>query len=194
MAFFVNGFNSPNSLEAWLRVKGIDTALWGQGGAKGVAQLWDELSQGEITLQDDPPLRLVHVVQITIRRQNDILVEGEQEFDNGQRRWRNLLPSEKMQPGENYLDAAQRCLQEELGVDKRDISFVASTYGQKQMVADSPSYPGLLTQSTFHTIEAIVYGLPGNDFWHENSANQHGRSDPVRRHHWVWRSCDLIES
>lgn len=63
-------------------MSGIDTSLWGEGNAKTIGHLWDELREGEARLQDDPPLRLVDAVQIIIRRGKQILVEARQELGN----------------------------------------------------------------------------------------------------------------
>ncbi|HEX6383033.1 MAG TPA: NUDIX domain-containing protein [Anaerolineae bacterium] len=177
--------DSVKALEKWLAQRGIDTSGWGTGGTKSVINLWNELQEGDVALQDTPPLRVVHVVQVIIRRQNSILIEAMQEFGDGSRRYRNQPPSEKVKTGEDYLDAALRCLREELGVDERDVVFNLSSYKQVQVQADSPSYPGLPTQYTFHLIEAAVKGLPEANFWHDNAT--YGEGDPVKRHYWVWQ-------
>lgn len=183
--FLVEETNRIKELEKWLARRGIDTSAWGTGDAKSVKNLWYELQEGDIVLQDNPLLRLVHVVQVMIRRQNKILIEAMQEFGDGSRRYRNQPPSEKMKSSESPTDAARRCLWEELGVNETDVAFDQSSYKQVQAQADSPSYPGLPTQYTFHLIEAVVAGLPSTDFWHDNEAR--GEGDPVKRHYWVWQ-------
>jgi ADP-ribose pyrophosphatase YjhB (NUDIX family) len=170
----------------WLEERGIDTRSWRPPGAKQVGELWREIAEGEATIQDTPPLRLVNVVQLIIRRGDFILVEAEQELGNGGKRWRNRPPSEKMKAGESVTDAALRCLREELGVDMERVTLLGDTLTQSEQVAESPSYPGLPTQYTFHSLEAEVDGLPDVDFWRVNSAFFKG-GDPVRRHRWAWR-------
>ena len=177
--------NRINELEKWLAQRGIDTSEWGTGNTKSVKNLWYEFKEGDMALRDNPLLRVVHVVQVIIRRQNKILIEAMQEFDDGSRRYRNQPPSEKMKSSESPTDAALRCLWEELGINEIDVTFDQSSYKQIQAQADSPSYPGLPTQYTFHLIEAVVAGLPGTDFWHDNET--YGEGDPVKRHYWVWQ-------
>ena len=181
----LNIFQSEDQLQNWLNQVNIDTSLWGEGNAKTVSHLWDEIVCGEAAVQDSPPLRLVDVTQIIIRRGKQILMETKQELENGQVRFRNQPPSEKMKAGENYTDAALRCFHEELGVEETAVTFLHNTYTQMESETDSLSYPGLKTRYTFHIIEAIVAGLPDEDFWQENTA--YGTGDPVKRHHWTWR-------
>ncbi|MCP4423240.1 MAG: NUDIX domain-containing protein [Chloroflexi bacterium] len=181
----MKNFENVKGLQKWLHTHNIDTSLWGEGNAKTINNLWDELTGGEIAIQDDPPLRLVNVVQILIRKGKRLLLEAEQEFGDGQRRFRNQPPSEKMKPGENYVDAAVRCLQEELAVSTEDATLLTKTYKQIQRDSDSLSYPGLKTVYTFHIVEAQVKGLPEEDFWQDNQA--YGGGDPVRRHLWIWQ-------
>ena len=178
-------FRSIVELRAWLHAAGIDISSWGEGNAKTIEHLWDELRAGEAIIQDQPPLRLVDVVQLLVRRDGQFLLEVEQELENGQRRFRNQPPSEKIKPGEHYLEAARRCFQEELGISPSDVIFSAETYERVQVESDSLSYPGLTTRYTFHRVEAQVTGLPDADFWRENRA--YGAGDPVRRHLWQWQ-------
>lgn len=176
---------SVKRLEVWLAQSGIDTTAWGADGTKSTIDLWHELQQGDIVLQDNPPLRVVHVVQVIIERQGKILIEAVQEFGDGSQRQRQQPPSEKIKVTESYADAALRCLKEELGVNEADIAIDLSSHRQKYVQADSPSYPGLPTAYTFHLINATIMGLPNVDFWYDNVA--FGTGDPVKRHYWVWQ-------
>lgn len=177
-------FSKPEELADWLSAKEIDFSRWGVGGTKSINNLWDEYLNHEITFQNNPPMRIVQVVQVLIRRGNRILLEVEQVLGNSHRRYRNQPPSEKMKAGESYIAAAVRCLDEELGLTRADIAFIGSGYERVEAVTESPSYPGLRTRYTFHLIEAVAKGLPEEDFWRDNYANGHG--DPVRRHLWAW--------
>jgi hypothetical protein len=180
-------FETIGQLQTWLAAKQIDLARWGAPGAKSLGNLWDEYVAGEVTFQDDPPLRIVQVVQVIIRRGNRILVEVEQEFNNHQRRSRKQPPSEKLKAGETYVEAAQRCLEEELGLRSGEMAFIGPGGNEPlQVVVESPSYPGLTTRYTFHTVEAIVKGLPDDNFWLDNHSFAAG--DPIRRHHWAWQA------
>lgn len=178
-------FKYVNELVVWLNQHNIDTSLWGEGNAKSVIHLWDELASGEVALLDDPPRRIVHVVQVVIRRGRQVLLEAEQIMENGSRRFRNQPPSEKIKYGESYLEAATRCLHEELGVAPEAIQLLPESHALRRELLDSYSYPGLLTEYTFHMVEAAVLGLPEEPFWRGNKAVLMG--DPVKRHLWVWR-------
>lgn len=187
----VNQFEDIHALEAWLRENGIDFEEWGQKSSKSLRNLWQEMVAGEVQLKENPALRVVDVVQIIIRKNGKILVEAEQEFYNGQRRFRNQPPSEKIKPGETVQDAACRCLQEELGIPIENITLQLGSHQQHQTNTNSISYPGLPSQYNFHLLEATVSGLPDADFWRENQTN--GLVDPVKRHRWVWRPMDSIK-
>lgn len=179
-------FETLEAVNHWLDQSGIDASGWGAGGSKTVAQLWDELRSGDCAVQLAPARRVVNVLQLIIRKEGYVLLEVEQEFGSGRRRQRQGLPSEKMKPGESCQEAAARCLAEELGVEKTMARFDASSCRETTSTAESPSYPGLLTQYNFHTIEAAVDGLPEHDFWRVNIAYADG-GDPIKRHRWGWR-------
>jgi hypothetical protein len=182
----VINFGDIDELSVWLTAKGINVSRWGAGGRKSVANLWDEIVNGETYIQDDPPLRMVNVTQVIVRKGNRFLREVEQEFGDGTCRPRNNPPSEKMMHDESCTEAALRCLEEELGINKHNVTFVTAGCRQEQKVLESPSYPGLLSQYTFYIVEADVKGLPDTDFWRDNSA--FGQGDPIKRQHWVWRT------
>ncbi len=179
------GFANAQALESWLMAHSVSTDSWGRTGAKTVANLWHEYEQGEILFEEDPPTRLVRVVQIILRREDYVLHELAQEFSDGRLRRREQPPSEKIYVGESQFAAAARCLREELGLDARDICLLNSTAEGERTLADSPSYPGLQTRYTIYTVEAAAADLPEGDFWRENEAAAEG--DPVRRHLWGWR-------
>ena len=178
-------FANQEDLARWLAKKGIDTRSWGKGSYKSIANLWDEYLAGEVAFEECPSMRVVRVVQILLRQNGDILLEIEQEFRNGERRQRNQPPSEKIKGDENGLDAALRCLQEELELSREQIDALRVDEEREELIVDSPSYPGLPTRYTFQKIWAHVSGLPQEDFWRENKAAQEG--DPVHRHLWGWR-------
>lgn len=181
---FVVKLSSIQELENWLINKGINTSHWGVGNTKSLLHLWHELQSGDACLTESPPMRVVNVVQVFIRRDNLLLLETIQEMANGQRRYRNQPPAEKMKLNEHYLDAASRGLFEELGIMTDRISFIEQTHYTRTFISESPSYPGLSSQYTFHDIEANIDGLPKNDFWYENHAFEKG--DPIKKHYWSW--------
>ena len=187
----VNRFVNMHILAQWLGNHDIDFDGWGRNGSKSLLQLWRELEAGEVQLNENPPLRVVNVVQIIIRRDGHILVEAEQEFFNGQRRFRNQPPSEKIKADETVQAAAYRCLREELGAPLDNITLLMEKYQQYQANTNSISYPGLPSQYNFHLLEAAVSDLPGDDFWRENLVD--GLVDPVKRHRWTWQPAETVK-
>lgn len=181
----VKDFDGPDELTGWLQENGIDTAVWGTGPFKTIANLWDEYVHGEVCFEANPPLRMVQVVQVLVQRENSTLIEVEQVFRDGKRRYRNQPPAEKIKPNENGIDAAYRCLNEELGLGRDQVYFMAAEQEREEMVTDSLSYPGLLTRYTIQRIRARVTGLPNENFWRENTAVREG--DPISRHLWAWQ-------
>lgn len=177
--------NNSTELDTLLTANGIDTETWGSGATKSVDHLWREIEQGESTIRLDPLRRVLSgVVQVIIRRQGLLLIDAEQILLNGQKRVRNIPPSEKMQPGESYAEAAIRGLQEELGVSAEHVVILAETHQEVHESRVSWSYPGLLTVYPVHKVEALVHGLPAYDFWtieHPDSTDS-----TVGRHKWVW--------
>ncbi|GIK42319.1 MAG: hypothetical protein BroJett011_61520 [Chloroflexota bacterium] len=177
-------FASTIELKTWLESKGIDTTRWGIDGAKTVENLWAELIEGESQLQDDPPQRQVRVVNVMIRAGQRLLVEGEQEFGANQSRYRGQPPAEKLKPGESPVEAAIRCLQEEMEVNPNRVQVLSWTEEPEQILLDSPSYPGLATCYTRYEVEARVTGLPRRPFTTTETAHDDG--DPVKYHQWLW--------
>lgn len=177
-------FNKLQDLAYWLDNIGVDVSQWTANASKTIENLWDEYVNEDVSFQDDPPLRIVQVVQVIASHQDKILFEVEQEFTTGKRRSRKQPPSEKIKAGEKLHDAALRCLHEEVGLDPTQVRFIESNYEKEQETKESPSYPGLMTQYTVHTLEAEVTGLPTQRFWRLNWAAEEG--DPVKRHLWDW--------
>jgi ADP-ribose pyrophosphatase YjhB (NUDIX family) len=178
-------FQNIAELERWLSAQAVDTARWGSDGAKTVENLWQEYRRGEVAFQDEPAARMVNVVQILLRRGDLLLIEIAQELDEGRMRQRGLPPSEKFIAGESPLAAARRGLMEELALDPARVESIELAGDAFKRAVESPSYPGLLTIYTVHTVEVLGADLPAADFWLDNKAALHG--DPVQRHLWGWR-------
>ncbi len=179
-------FPTPAALAAWLQAQQIDTTTWGQGAAKRVEDLWRETQQAESALYPDAPLRRVQVVELLIEAEGRQLIEAEQLLTSGQVRRRNQPPSEKMLPGEDPFATARRCLAEELAVtDDRHIHFPPQQVRERQLLVESASYPGLVTQFTFYRVAVQVQSLPDAPFTTNNAAHHHG--DPVVAHRWQWQ-------
>ena len=92
-----------------------------------------------------------------------------------------------MKHGECHLEAAARCLQEELGLEPQDFEILPDTYRQRQDELESPSYPGLHTCYVFHVVEAKVKGLPTTNFWTDETIQN--PTDPIKRHYWTWQTA-----
>lgn len=177
--------DSEEQLEALLVSEGIDLSEWGVGKAKTTRDLWNEITEGVSVIETGPICRTVPVVQVLIRKDGYILIEAEQRLKDGRLRRRNILPSEKIRPGEDLEAAAIRCLLEEVGVDRQDVEIIEAPSRQVDEETESPSYPGLNTKYSFKIVETRVRGLPDSDFWTlESSDNE---DDPVHSHHWTWR-------
>lgn len=184
-------FTDAGQLKSWLRAHGVDTTGWGQQAAKTVADLWQEVQQGECQLILDEtthrPLRTVQVVEVHIIWEDKLLHEQSQQFADGRIRTRNRPPSEKLHPGETPLAAARRCIQEELAVAVTAITVPLQTPAKRVVCDESGSYPSLLSEYTFYTVHARVVGLPEHDFTTPNAAHSDG--DPIVAHHWSWVPC-----
>ncbi len=139
-------------------------------------------------LQSNPPLRVVRVVRVIVRRGGYILIEQEQLFGDGRRRRRDLPPSEKLLKGEAPVDGARRCLVEELRITPTEIEILDTHFPPQKQTIDSHSYPGLPSQYLLYTVEARLTGLPTGAFSTRNSAVKSG--DPVVETCWVWRQED----
>ena len=178
-------FKSPTVLANWLVAKGVDLSQWGQASAKSVEDLWHEIINHDMVIDEDPLLRVVEVVTVIIRDGERVLIETAQQFKDGRRRSRNRPPSDKIKLGENYREAAIRCLDEELGIVSEQVQIMTNTHHVTQMVRQGVSYPGLPTQYYLHRVEAKVSHLPKHDF-RTTESTRSGRTDPVKYHYWSW--------
>lgn len=143
---------------------------WGKlPGTKKVANLWLELAQGEISLEDSkPPKRTVHVASIKIiDGSGRMLLEAYQEMADGTIRERNRPLSEKLKPGESVENGCLRGIREELGSDYGSaacVQMMQHSYKREVQERESFSYPGLMTCYVLHHMVAVMKHLPSNDF------------------------------
>lgn len=203
-------FPTPQSLSDWLRprLQPDAFAAWGtKPGTKNVHNLWLEVAEGETSLIDTtPPVRNLEVISVRIVGPGDrILVESHQELSDGSVRRRNQPLSEKLKSGEDIDCAVKRAVVEELGSILGDavdygttVKILPGTYEKKVEQRDSFSYPGLPGCYVMHTVEALVEGLPEDEFVTEEQ-NEYGEAKSlameavsVKRHFWKWVSRDSL--
>eukprot|EP00249_Psilotum_nudum_P017513 c26363_g1_i1 orf=215-1321(+) len=209
---------SVAALSDWLKdrlpTQNSQIEQWGiLPGTKTMTNLWVELLQQEISLEDSrPPKRTVHVACVKIKNESGkLLVEAHQEMTDGSIRERNRPLSEKMKPGENVEDACRRGIYEELGARlgaQERVTILQDSYEREVQERESLSYPGLMTCYILHTMEAIVKLLPENDFITQEDETSHhngaimsspsvnmfgdGQSSSteitigVKKHFWKW--------
>ncbi len=180
-------FNQPKTeteLRRLLKTHNVPLKEWGQGKAKVVNSLWEEIQNGESTLLSNPLRRRVSTVSLIIRRGDHILIEKEQRLKDGRVRQRHIPPSEKLQRDENYLQAAYRGLQEELNILPEDASFKLDTHNVRTIQQPSNSYPGLLAEYHIHTIEVDIPNLPQHQFSTEEMDASNGQE--AKSHVWDW--------
>lgn len=185
-------FPSVESLHQWLLTLFLDLDNWNRGQAKSVGHLFDEINNGESSIQLKPPLRVVNVVQVLVSHDGKYLLELEQELDDKRTRKRNIPPSEKMKPGENCLDAARRCLLEELQIADKDIEMLSDECKAIYRYRNSRSYPGLRTKYCIYQVKVYVKNLPVEGFWTEEKA-KHGVQEITRRFYWGWGNLKMIK-
>lgn len=184
----MSNFASAQELNQWLLSHGIDTSEWGKHATKPVDSLWSEIVRGESQLQENPPGRVTHIVEMIIRDDDRILIEGEQQLGENQQRYRGRPPGEKIKPDEPPLEAALRGLEEELQVKRIDVEILKTPREPKKTSLESPSYPALKTIYIVYTVEVKISGLPKEDF--STPELSHNEGDPVTIHYWHWESIN----
>ncbi|CAI0384805.1 unnamed protein product, partial [Linum tenue] len=200
-------FANPDSLSNWLkpRLPSDSFSSWGvKPGTKNVHNLWLEISQGETSLADStPPIRTVNVATVKIiGKNNRVLIESHQELSDGTVRSRHRPLSEKIKPDESPDSAVLRAIREELGsIAGGEVQIVSGSYREKVEERCSASYPGLPARYMLYSVDAIVDGLPDDDFVTEEG-EEYGDSEDkkvvdqavtVRKHFWKWVSPDSVE-
>lgn len=144
-----------------LREYRIPVQQWGEGQAKTVLHLAQEILKGEteLVIENGKLLRRISIAHVDVRyrRPDGVelrIVEDRQVFADGRVRERGRKRvSEKMKSGEDLLETAKRGLLEELGV-KAELEF--EDLGSKQEVQISSSYPGLTTEYNVHKMRTFL--------------------------------------
>lgn len=149
-----------NELAAALTAASIDVKLFGQGKAKELEDLFEEVRSGETILEQvgDGALRRVVTVAKAEVRYGDLRLREEKQTFKGDRlgqsrsRWGELAPfavQEKFLPGEEPATALRRALAEELSIAEDGVTSVTHLRDWEEGI-NSPSYPGLKTVYRLH--------------------------------------------
>jgi hypothetical protein len=178
-------------LNKCLIINNINLSLWGTGNAKSIMHLYEELINGECRLNEKPFIRVLPIVQVLIFQNGKLLVETEQELFDNRIRKRNLPPSEKMKPEEDWITATIRCIEEELSISQERIKFVTETCLPVIRQRNSQSYPGLLSQYHIYRVEVLIDSLPHDNFWTDEKKGS-GKDNAIRRHKWGWMNPTTI--
>ena len=178
-------FTSVDKLKDWLTSHSINTEVWNCNQAKSIDRLYEEIMKGESYIQNNPPMRIVNVVQVLVKKGEKYLLELEQEMEDKRKRKRHIPPSEKMKPGEDCLIAAKRCLVEELDIQEGEIQFLTGICKPSTSERNSRSYPGLRTQYRIYQVEIDLKSLPDENFWTKETSMINGL-EIIRHHYWGW--------
>ena len=171
---------------------------WGTGKAKDVDALMKELQSGETQLVSvgGKVYRCINVVKLVVRHPElprHHLVNYAQQLHDGRKRPRNVLLSEKLQPGELAASGAIRAVKTNLGdvlpkvlaVDT--ILLKASTHVSWEEIMDSPSFPGLATRYNLQQFEIRLLGLPITEF----ATAEEEEGGRLKKNFWQWvKDCD----
>jgi hypothetical protein len=140
------------ALRALLEGRGFDTSTWGEGATKSVADLWEELDEGEtqILQAGNELIRRTHVAAVDVMAnlssgERYQLVESKQIYTGGWVRERSLITSlaEKIKPTEDTEMAVRRAVAEELGIQAlKNLELL----GEQVMYKPSTTFNGISTQ------------------------------------------------
>lgn len=141
---------SKDGIENLLVKYAIDTRNFGVGEAKTLAAIAKEMLRGESYFMEGKG-RLIRVTDLVVMRvtiddkgTTRYLVEVEQEFPDGRKRDRNLLPGAMKRPHEDQIAVVRRILLSELQVKHSAVKIHFTTSPEiLEEEKDSPSYPGV---------------------------------------------------
>eukprot|EP00746_Dinoflagellata_sp_MGD_P038489 gnl/MRDRNA2_/MRDRNA2_192579_c0_seq1.p1 gnl/MRDRNA2_/MRDRNA2_192579_c0~~gnl/MRDRNA2_/MRDRNA2_192579_c0_seq1.p1 ORF type:complete len:415 (+),score=68.45 gnl/MRDRNA2_/MRDRNA2_192579_c0_seq1:169-1245(+) len=139
-----------------LKSKNIPIDQYGKGEAKSIKEFLEELEQGlsYIMRSRDRILRVVDLVTVRIHAQDgSLLVETQENFQDGRNRKRNILPGRKRRPTEDAWQTAKRILFE-VNLDPSNIDIVLGneTWDEKE----SSTYPNIKTVYRKHVMDAFM--------------------------------------
>ncbi len=183
--------DSVETLRQTLDSNGINTSLYGEGCAKSLQQLFNEIRLGESVLmtKDGKLTRNIHIMTIYLFNKNKVLIEWEQKFHPTRdreefTRSRYISLAEKYYPHENKENVLTRALKEELGIDYNHKGILNIT--ECNEIRNSNSYPELETHyhcvSVFIDTEISSINIPDDFVYTEYFDN----GDPRLTTTWKW--------
>lgn len=150
-----------DELSELLKKYGLNPELFGQGTAKPLGSLFEEIQTGEaqLEIENGGLIRKIELLLIGIVYRYGVknlrLREDRQVFNDGRKRQRHDILglsaiSEKLKNGEAPNQGLKRAIKEELGINH---GFYIIATGESKEEKVSQSYPGLRTISPTHWFE-----------------------------------------
>lgn len=150
---------SVENLQEILSTNGINTSLYGQGTAKSIQQLFNEIELGEtiLNIHNDKLTRKLYVMNICLIDGDKVLIEWQQKFHSTPDREefirsRYLSVAEKFYPNEKIEEVIIRSLKEELNINFDGLGIL--NINSSTEVMNSNSYPEL--ESHYHYTSVII--------------------------------------
>lgn len=140
----------------------MDTSLWGNGEAKGLDSLLEEVNEGEsyLRLDDSGLVRVVEVAKLHISQplygSRGCLVEVSRRLPDGGTAQRNEHPSEKLKRGETPRQAVVRGIWEELQIAEGGILTLSMKLPEMESRA-SKSFPNLVCLYILHHADVVLF-------------------------------------
>lgn len=169
-------------LGSLLEAGAVMTQGWGQGEAKTVGDLFQEIKDDESVLRIEATLggvrlvRVLRVVKMAIiqTRTRQILQEVKQILPDGRIRERNQIPGGKISFNETSMDAFYREMEEELTLEPGEYTWTPPLRPVFEERV-SPSYPGLITVYETYLFSVnlnlnVEYGRFRDGFRHKESS------------------------
>merc|ERR1711959_306229 len=133
-----------------LKSRGVDVSSFGQGEARSLAELAEEMCQGESILMETPKGDVVRVADTVLLRVQDlstgnILVEAVHVAADGKETQPCRLPEAKKRPSENVFNTARRIVVAVLKMGEDDVYV---RLGKKELIQEeqrAAEYPGIPT-------------------------------------------------
>ncbi len=173
---------TKTNLISFLKENNIDVSEWGKQGHKSIDNLLAELQEEDCVIKTEA-IREISIAVINIENKGKLLFEESQRMKNGFIRQRNKLPREKIKQNEEVIEAAHRCLKEEVNLQVEDFTIIKASKTPKVYIKESASYPNLKTRYLHYDIFVSTDKLPNENFTTKENGEEH---DPVDIHYWTW--------